>query len=119
MPPFEGLSVVDAKSLRCADEDGTEPYFLHHFMDHKPWLEATEPGVYSTLLTRLLVADDVAVRVPERQVPLRLREGWAAAVERKRVQAVQRFRWHVSEPVSARIRGHRAAAGGRATTSGD
>ncbi len=119
VPPFEGLSVVDAMSLRCADEDGTEPYFLHHFMDRKPWIEATEPGVYSTLLTRLLVADDVAVRVPERQVPLRLREGWAAAVERKRVQAVQRFRWHVSEPLSARIRGHRAPAGGHATTSGD
>ncbi len=110
VPPFEGLSVIDARSLRCADEDGTEPYFLHHFMDHKPWLEATEPGVYSTLLTRLLVADDVAVRVPGRQVPLRLREGWAAAVERKRVQAVQRFRWHVSEPLSARIRGHRSPA---------
>ncbi|MGH2925626.1 MAG: hypothetical protein ACRDK1_06590 [Solirubrobacterales bacterium] len=119
VPPFEGLSVVDAMSLRCADQDGTEPYFLHHFMDHKPWLEATEPGVYSTLLTRLLVADDVAVRVPERQVPLRLREGWAAALERKRIQAVQRFRWHVSEPLSARIRGLRAPAGRRATTSGD
>jgi hypothetical protein len=119
VPPFEGLSLVDARSLRCADEDGTEPYFLHHFMDHKPWLEATEPGVYSRLLTRLLVADDVAVRVPKRQVPLRLREGLPAALERKRVQAVQRFRWHVSEPLSARIRGLRAPASGRATTSGD
>jgi hypothetical protein len=42
-----------------------------------------------------------------------------AALERKRVQAVQRFRWHVSEPLSARIRGLRAPASGRATTSGD
>jgi len=88
-------------------------------MDHKPWLEATEPGVYSRLLTRLLVADDVAVRVPERQVPLRLREGWAAALERKRIQAVQRFRWHVSDPLSARIRGDRAPGSGRPKASGD
>ena len=119
VPPFDGLSVVDAQRLRCSYDDGTEPYFLHHFMDRKPWLHATEPGIYSRLLSRLLVADDLQVRVPERAIPLRLRTGWSAALDRKRVQAVQRFRWYVGEPLSTRFRGLRARLSNRAATTGD
>ena len=34
---------------------------IHQYV-RKPWLEATYHGVYSRLLRRLLIADDVAVR---------------------------------------------------------
>jgi hypothetical protein len=114
VPPFTGLEVLDAETLRCAFPDGAEPYVLHHFMTRKPWLHATEPGVYSRLLGRLLVAGDVEVRVPERMVPLRLRTGWSAALDRKRVQAQERLRWYVGEPLSARLRGLRPGTGRRA-----
>ena len=50
IPPFDGLEAVDPETLRCVFDDGAEPYFLHHFMDRKPWLHATEPGIYSRLL---------------------------------------------------------------------
>jgi hypothetical protein len=113
VPPFTGIEVLDAQTLRCAFPDGTEPYVLHHFMSRKPWLHATEPGVYSRLLGRLLVAGDVAVRVPERMVPLRLRSGWSAALDRKRVQAQERLRWYVLEPLSARLRALRPGTSGR------
>jgi hypothetical protein len=107
VPPFTGVEVLDSQTLRCAFSDRAEPYVLHHFMGRKPWLHATEPGVYSELLSRLLVAGDVEVKVPERMVPLRLRAGWSAALDRKRVQAQERFRWYVGDPVSARLRGLR------------
>ena len=64
MPPFAGLRVVDERALRCAYDDGTEPYVVHHFIV-KPWLEPTHHGVYSQLLRRLLIGDDVAIRVPD------------------------------------------------------
>jgi hypothetical protein len=114
VPPFTALEVLDTETLHCAFPDGAEPYVLHHFMSRKPWLHATEPGVYSRLLGRLLVAGDVEVRVPERTVPLRLRTGWSAALERKRVQALERLRWYVGDPLSARVRGLRARSRSRA-----
>jgi hypothetical protein len=103
MPPFDGLEVIDEGSLRCAYADGAEPYVVHHFVV-KPWLEPTHEGVYSRLLRRLLTGPEVAIRVPEREIPLRLRSGPLAYLERKRVNAGQRFRWHVGEPLSARVR---------------
>jgi hypothetical protein len=105
-PPFPGLRVVDARALRCAYRDGTEPYVVHHWLA-KPWLEPTHHGVYSQLLRRLLIGDDVAVRVPEDEVPLRLRRGLRALAERKRINARERFRYHVREPLAARLRGGR------------
>jgi hypothetical protein len=104
VPPFTSLEVLDVETLRCVFPDGAEPYVLHHFMSRKPWLHNTEPGVYSRFLGRLLVADDVEVRVPQRMVPLRLRTGWSAALDRKRVQALERWRWYVGDPLSARVR---------------
>ena len=65
---------VDERTLRCAYADGSEPYVVHHWLA-KPWLEPTHHGVYSQLLRRLLIGDDVAIRVPEQQIPLRLRSG--------------------------------------------
>jgi hypothetical protein len=89
-PPFAGLEIVDEASLRCAYDDGTEPYVVHHWLA-KPWLEPTEDGVYSRLLRRLLDADDVPVRVPERLVPLRLRRGLRGYAARKRIDAGKRL----------------------------
>jgi hypothetical protein len=110
IPPFEGLRVLDASSLRCAFADATEPYVVHHAWSAKPWLEPTHHGVYSQLLRRLLVGPDVAIRVPERMVPLRLRRGPLAYMARKRVNLGQRFRFHVREPLAARIARPRGAS---------
>jgi hypothetical protein len=94
-PPFTGLRVIDEATLRCAYEDGTEPYVVHHHTA-KPWLERTHDGAYSRLLRRLLDGPDVTVEVPKRQVPLRLRRGLVPYVERKRIDVGQRLRWRFS-----------------------
>ena len=88
-------------SLRCAHESGIEPLVIHHWLA-KPWLEPTHHGVYSQLLSRLLVGDDLAIRIPPEQVPLRLRKGPLAYAARKRVNVRERFRWHVAEPLRRR-----------------
>lgn len=82
-PPFDGLSILDVDTITCAYPDGVQPYFLHHTLA-KPWLRATRNTVYSKLLPRLLMSSDVAVRLQPDQLPLRLREGWAAATDRRR-----------------------------------
>ncbi len=74
--PYQGLRLVDANRLRCAYRDGTEPYVLHQYLD-KPWLRPMYHGIYSQLLSRLWLADDVAIRLPEAEVPLRMRTGRA------------------------------------------
>jgi hypothetical protein len=94
-PPFAGLRVADERSLRCRYEDGTEPFFVHHFAV-KPWLEPTHHGVYSRLLRRLLVGPDLAIRLPAGDVPAHLRKGPGAWARRARVNARERIRWHVS-----------------------
>ncbi len=83
-PPFTEVSVRDEHALRCGYEDGTEPYVLHHVFPVKPWQEPTIPGVYSRLLARLLHNDDVAVRVPNRELPPHLRSGLLAAASNLR-----------------------------------
>ena len=80
--PFNGLRVIEAKTLRCAYDDGTEPYVLHHYLPMKPWLEPTIPGVYTELLVRLLRGSDVAVRLPGRELPPHLRPGLVASAKR-------------------------------------
>ena len=79
--PFTGVSVVDERTLRCAYDDGTEPYALHHVFPVKPWLEPTIPGIYSQLLVRLLRGRDVAVRVPKGELPPHLRPNLVAAAK--------------------------------------
>ena len=101
-PPFPGLKVLDEAELRCGYGDGVEPYLLHHHTV-KPWLEPTHHGAYSRLLRRLLIGPGVAVRAPEAEIPLRMRTGLLAYAERKRVNARERLRWHLREPL-ARIR---------------
>jgi hypothetical protein len=91
-PPFAGLRAIDKSGLRWAYEDGVEPYVVHHHTA-KPWLEPTYDGVYSRLLRRLLGGPDAPVRVPRRQIPLRMRRGLAAYAARKRINAGERLRW--------------------------
>jgi hypothetical protein len=70
-PPFDGIR-VDPSSLRCRYLDGEEPFMLHHVLK-KPWLHPTAPNSYSELLPRLLLEDDVAIRLQPRDLPRRLR----------------------------------------------
>ena len=91
---FPRLHVRDLNAIRCADADGTEPYVLHQSKG-KPWLRPMYHGIYSSLLARLLLGEDVALRVSERDVPLRMRPGFLARLERTRVNMQQRVRWRV------------------------
>ena len=89
-------------SLRlCATESSR--YVVHHWLA-KPWLEPTHHGVYSQLLQRLLVGDEIAIRVPRAQIPLRFRGGLLAFAERRRINARERLRYHVREPLSSQGR---------------
>jgi hypothetical protein len=86
-PPFKGLRVIDEAALRCAYRDGTQPYGIHNFY-RKPWLVPTRSSQYSRLLTRLLLAPDVPLRLDRRELPLRLRTGTAASLARLTVDFV-------------------------------
>ena len=99
--PVHRPAGADERTLRCAYDDGTEPYLVHHWLA-KPWLEPTHHGVYSQLLRRLLVGDDVAIKVPERRDPAAISQRDAGFAERKRINARERFRYHVREPLAAR-----------------
>ncbi|WP_367319417.1 hypothetical protein [Streptomyces sp. HUAS ZL42] len=90
-PPFPGLRCVDERRLLCRYPDGTEPFVLHH-ITAKPWLRATASNVYSRLLSRLLLAPDVALRLEPQQVPLRLRHGRLASVDRARADLADGIR---------------------------
>jgi hypothetical protein len=100
--PFRGLRLRDEASLRCAYRDGTEPYLLHHYL-YKPWLRPTYHGIYSRLLARLLLGADVAVPVPEDEVPLRMRAGILALLERKRVDIPDLAGWWLRGVLPASI----------------
>lgn len=85
-PPFTGLKLVDENRLICRYDDGTQPFVLHHILG-KPWLQATRRSIYTLLLSRLLLAPDVALRLEPAQVPLRLRNGHLPAADRLRAHA--------------------------------
>ncbi len=80
-PPFAGLEPA-ARGFGCAYADGTEPFHLHYTHTRKPWLAPTRTSVYTQLLSRLLVGPDLPLEPPLAWVPLRLREGKAAAAAR-------------------------------------
>ena len=84
IPPFTGLRIADAESLRVVYPDRSEPYLLHHYF-RKPWLARLRSNVYSRLLTRLLIGPDVAIRLEPDMLPLRLRSGARAALARTAV----------------------------------
>jgi hypothetical protein len=117
VPPFRRLRIADLDTLRCRFDDGLEPYVIHHFIV-KPWLEPVYHSVYSRLLSRLLLGDDVAIRVPREELPLRLRDGLLAGLERGRVNAVDLARWYardvLPEWLRARLGSLRRPGGRRA-----
>jgi hypothetical protein len=104
-PPFRGLRIRDQRVLRCAYRDGVEPYVLHHF-HRKPWLAPMRHGIYSRLLSRLLLEGDVALSVPENEIPLRMRRGPLARIERTRVDAKDVLARYLGQPVAGWVRRH-------------
>ena len=111
-PPFRGLRVTGADRLRSAYDDGTEPYVIHQFV-RKPWLEPMYHGIYSQLLNRLWLAPDVPVRLPESEIPLRMRNGLVARLERRRVDVLDLARWYVRDVIPEWTRARVASARGR------
>lgn len=89
-PPFDGIEIRDEATLRCAYRDGAEPYLLHHF-NRKPWVARLRANVYSRLLTRLLLADDVRLRMEPDALPVRLRTGAGARFARVSTDTVMAF----------------------------
>ena len=102
-PPFEGLGRPDEATLRCAYGDGTQPYALHHYAI-KPWLEPTFYGPYARLLRRLLIRDDVALKVREADLPPRMRTGPRAFVSRTMISAYDLARWHLRDGLPSWLR---------------
>jgi hypothetical protein len=98
-PPFTDLCLIDRDRLLCHYPDGARPFVLHHILA-KPWLKATRTTIYSLLLPRLLLAPDVALRLPPDQLPLRLREGWLANADRGRANAQAFFFSHARKQLS-------------------
>lgn len=76
-PPFPGLVLEDLDGLACRYDNGDRPFLLH-YISRKPWLSSTRRSVYTKLMTRLLLADDVPFRVRRDEVPWRLRTGLIA-----------------------------------------
>jgi hypothetical protein len=114
-PPFPGLRLRHVEELRCAYPDGIQPYVLHHF-HRKPWLDPIYHGIYSRLLARLLLGEELAVAVPEHQVPLRMRSGAIARLERARVDAGDVFGRYVRDPVRRWIGNRTGDSARRAVT---
>ena len=80
IPPFAGVRLLEAQApVRVPRR--RRPYLLHH-ASRKPWLVRMRSNVYSRLLTRLLLAPDVALRLDPGELPLVLRTGSAAGAAR-------------------------------------
>jgi hypothetical protein len=127
--PFEGLRLASGPRPRCAYRDGTEPYVVHHLVvtrlptlersGDKPWLGRVPSSLYSRLLTRCLLGPGLAVTVPEREVPLRLRDGFVARAARTPVDARARLGWYLRKrlptAVVARVDASRRRRAGQAS----
>jgi hypothetical protein len=103
MPPFEDLRLLDPEQPRCIRSNGAEPYLVHQSLPWKPWLEPLYDGVYSRLLRRMLVGEDLAIRVPPTQIPLTLRRGIRASAERQRVKIREQLHWRLGGFLSERL----------------
>jgi hypothetical protein len=86
-PPFAGVRLLDPRTARCAYADGREPYLLHH-VGRKPWLAPTRSSLYSRLLGRFLISDDLALSLDPRHVPLRFQSGVLALLDRLRAEGL-------------------------------
>jgi hypothetical protein len=76
-PPFAGVTIEDMDRVTCRDTRGEEPFLLH-FIGEKPWLSPAPRSPYTRLMTRLLLGQDLTLRVGRREVPWRLRQGIVA-----------------------------------------
>jgi len=92
------VQVRDVRTLECSFE-GNPTTLLHHWGAPKPWDHAARGymvNAYSTCLRRLLVEQDVAVRINPREVPHWLRPGlWGRVAHfavRHSVPAARRLR---------------------------
>jgi hypothetical protein len=110
--PYAGLRVRDPMGLRCAYGDDTEPYLVHHILPAKPWLVPGHEGLYTRLLRRALSGPGLAIELPPGAIPLRLRSGPLAGIERRRVAVAQQVRWRVGGFVRERLRPGAARSGG-------
>ena len=91
--PFEGLwhnwyetalEIADIRSLECL-HSGVRAHAAHPGLSPKPWFPAAwsslfSKDTYTRLLRRLLIAPDVAIRVPDSELPLWLRRGPVGAL---------------------------------------
>jgi hypothetical protein len=115
--PFGGLEVSDEIRLRCAYPDGEEPFLIHHLLQSKPWLDPMFHGVFSQLLMRALVGPGLELRVPDQQIPLRLRNGALGRLERRRIHIRDRLGWfardHLPRSLFERLDQRRVAASRR------
>ena len=109
--PYPELRLLDEDELRCAYGDGVEPYVLHHLVREPPWSKPMRRDPYSQLLARLLLGDDVAVKLPETELPLSMRSGLLAGAQRARHRLGWRFRDLVPESIVARIDARRMRRG--------
>jgi hypothetical protein len=109
--PYEGISVVEEARPRCAYQDGSEPYLLHHVLPGKPWLQVTAESPYSQLLRRVLTGSGLSIELPRELLPLHIQRGVAARLARARGRLTTRARMALG-PWRARL-GDRLV-GGRA-----
>jgi len=117
-PPFGRLKVVDERTLRCRYRDGVEPYLLHNFY-RKPWLVPMRSNVYSRLLTRVLVASDVEVRLQASSRPVWMRTGPRARAARLAVDVLVGGPAYVHRRIWGTPRGSRGWADARWSASGE
>lgn len=91
-----GVDIDDLDTLRCSYR-GQPTLVLHSAGRPKPWVPVgARRTAYSTLLHRLLSANDVPVRVPPAMVPRWLRDGRAPAVLRSGLSVYSRARASIS-----------------------
>ena len=112
--PYRGLRIVDQATLECAYEDDSRPLVLHQYLD-KPWLTPAYHGIYSQLMRRLWLGDDVAIEFPAAEVPRRMRKGRRAWLERKRVDVIDLARWYARDVIPEWAQDRREARAGRQT----
>jgi hypothetical protein len=85
------VRVEDAQAMRCTI-DGVDVTLLHCVGPYKPWQWSSWRRVrntsYARLLRRTLVGRDVAIRVPDSELPIWLRRGLVGAVAMRTVFAI-------------------------------
>lgn len=109
VPPFRDLAPKYDTGLGCAYGDGTEPFLIHQFV-RKPWLEPMYHSVYSELLARAWSQPGATVELSTDEIPLRMRHGTLARLERRRVDIQDLLRWYIQDVIPERVRAWRTGA---------